>query len=46
MVNVGTQTREIETGLRKYFRKLAWINRFDVPMSTKVSVRMGGSEGG
>jgi len=44
MVNVGTHSPEIETELRNYFRKLKWINRFDVSMGSKVSVRVGGKK--
>ena len=44
MVNVGTHSNEIETELRRYFRKLNWINRFDVPAKTRVSIKLGGKK--
>jgi len=44
MVNVGTHSPEIETELRNYFRKLKWINRFDVPINTKAVVKIAGKK--
>jgi hypothetical protein len=42
MVNIGTHSLEIESGLRDLFTELRWTSLYDVQLGTTRKVRVGG----
>jgi FkbM family methyltransferase len=41
MVNIGTHSPEIEVRCRALFDELGWVNRFDVPLNSKLPIYLG-----
>jgi hypothetical protein len=41
LVNIGTHSVEIEVGLRKLFRRLAWACLYDVSLGLTYAIRVG-----
>jgi hypothetical protein len=45
LVNIGTHSAEIEAGLRKLFKGLAWECLYDVRLGSRIPVRLGNELG-
>lgn len=43
-VDIATHSHEVEEGLRKFFRRMGWTPRYDVPLKAERVVRLGRDE--